>query len=71
MLIRKIKCEVCGKEFKSVTHTHTMKEHGMTLKEYMQMYPDAPIHAEQLEQKESERKTLLLDALNKSRFANK
>ena len=62
MIIPRIKCEICGKEFKSISHTHTLKEHGMTLKEYMAQFPDAPIHREQVEVDES---NLLLDGLKR------
>jgi len=70
MLIERIKCAICGKEYKSITHTHTKKEHGMTLREYMEQFPDSPIHAEQADAKVQEGKALLLDALNKSMFGN-
>lgn len=66
MLISRVKCVLCGKEFKSVTHTHTMKEHGMTLREYMEQFPNEPIHMEQVANKVQEQKDLLLDSLNRN-----
>lgn len=66
MLINRVKCALCGKEYKSITHTHTMKEHGMTLREYMEQFPDAPIHMEQVAAKVQESKDLLLDSLNRN-----
>lgn len=66
MLINKVKCVLCGKEYKSITHTHTMKEHGMSLREYMEQFPDEPIHMEQVAGRVEEGRNLLLDSLQRN-----
>ena len=38
----KIKCQVCGKEFKQIQYRHT-KQHGLTISEYKEKFPNAPI----------------------------
>jgi len=34
----KVKCRICGKEFKRITHTHLKKIHNMSIDEYMETY---------------------------------
>lgn len=41
----KIKCQVCGKEFKQIHHRH-VKQHNLTIEEYKEQFPDAPINSE-------------------------
>lgn len=65
MLIKKVSCELCGRQFKAITHTHLVKDHGMSLKEYMTQFPDSPLYEEVISEK-SEKRGLLLDALNKN-----
>jgi len=65
MLISKISCELCGRQFKAITHTHLVKEHDMSLKDYMNMFPDSPLY-EQVLEGEPDNKGLLLDALHKN-----
>lgn len=36
-----IKCQVCGKHFKSITPTHLFVKHEMTMRQYKKLYPDA------------------------------
>jgi hypothetical protein len=43
---KKIKCQVCGKEF--VTVRHHIEQHGMTLYDYKMKFPTAPIMSETL-----------------------
>jgi hypothetical protein len=66
MLIGKVTCEVCGRQFKAITHTHLIKEHGMSLREYMDLFPDSPLYEEVVSNPEGEKKNLLLDALNRN-----
>lgn len=40
----KIKCQVCGKEFKQIHARHT-KQHGLTIDEYKSRFPQAPINS--------------------------
>jgi len=40
-------CRLCQKRFKEITNTHLGKFHGITVKEYMGKFPDAPIETEQ------------------------
>ena len=64
MMITKVKCEICNKIFRSITASH-LAHHGITLREYMDKFPDSPIHEEALE-KPTDSKNLLLDALRKN-----
>jgi len=41
----KIKCQICGKEFKQIHYRHT-KKHNLTIEEYKAKFPDAPINSE-------------------------
>ncbi|KKM14088.1 hypothetical protein LCGC14_1709670 [marine sediment metagenome] len=41
----KIQCQVCGKEFKQIHHRHA-KQHGLTIAQYKEKFPDAPINSE-------------------------
>ena len=38
----KVKCQVCGKEFKQIQYRHT-KQHNLTIAEYKEKFPNAPI----------------------------
>lgn len=38
----KVQCQICGKYFRTITSTH-LKKHGMTVKEYKELYSDAEI----------------------------
>jgi hypothetical protein len=46
----KIKCQICGKEFKQIHHRH-VKQHGLTIEEYKNKFPDSPINSEASSQK--------------------
>lgn len=48
-----IPCRECGTEFNQIQWMH-LKKHGMTLDEYREKYPDAPITSEETKQKISE-----------------
>ena len=37
-----IKCEICGKEMKYLTHSH-LKIHKIKLKDYKEIYPETDI----------------------------
>lgn len=68
MLIKRVKCELCGKEFKAISHTHLVKHHDVTLREYMVMFPDAPIYEKAISAPSNgadQGKTLLLDAVKR------
>lgn len=43
---KKIKCEVCGTKVKKITYLH-LKLHGMTLDDYREKFPDAPLTSQQ------------------------
>ena len=66
MLIGKITCELCGRQFKAITHTHLVKAHGISLREYIDRFPDAPLYEEVVKNPEGVEKNLLLDALNRN-----
>lgn len=38
----KVQCQICEKYFRTITPTH-LKKHGMTVKEYKELYSDAEI----------------------------
>ncbi len=38
-----LKCMICGKQYKHITPTHTMRKHGITVAQYREQFPDAPI----------------------------
>ncbi len=42
----KVRCQVCGKLFKMISTTH-LKKHKMSMDDYRESYPDAPITAEE------------------------
>jgi len=62
MTIDLIKCEECGKETKQITHAH-LKLHNMTMKEYFEKYPDAPLRSKTLQ------KTMIHNQI-KSQYSN-
>lgn len=43
-----INCEICKKEFRQITENHLKYKHGITLKEYIDRYPDAVLISESL-----------------------
>lgn len=65
MLIGRVTCELCGKQFKAITHTHLVKEHNMTMRQYMDAFPDAPLYEECVDE-QRDGKELLLDALRRN-----
>lgn len=40
----KVKCEICGKYFKSITRTH-LKKHGLTVAQYKSKFPNVETHS--------------------------
>jgi len=40
-----VNCYLCGKSFKVITPSH-LKSHGVTLQEYRERFPDAPIYSD-------------------------
>ena len=46
----KIKCKICGKEYKQITATH-LKTHDMTMHEYREQFPDAPLVSDSLKRR--------------------
>lgn len=63
MIIQRPTCQLCGKQFKQITHTHLSKAHGMSLKEYMIQFPDAPLYEGETG---NNGKELLLDSLRRN-----
>ena len=49
----KIKCQICGKEFKQIHYRHT-KQHNLTIQQYKEKFPDAPINSEMSSKRRSE-----------------
>ena len=49
-VLPKIKCEICGKEYKQITDTH-LKTHDMTMHEYRKQFPDAPLVSDSLKRR--------------------
>lgn len=41
-----IKCILCGKEFKVISPLHLKRIHGVTMSQYRERFPDAPIYSE-------------------------
>jgi len=48
-----VTCQLCRKEFKSLTPTHLKKAHGITMAEYRARFPDAPLRDVSSEQREN------------------
>lgn len=40
-----VRCRLCGGKFLRITNTHLWKHHGITMEEYKQKFPNAPINA--------------------------
>jgi GTP cyclohydrolase I len=43
-----IECQLCHKKYMRITNTHLWKEHQITVEEYKQLFPEAPIDADGL-----------------------
>lgn len=43
-----VTCQICGKEFRVITHTH-LKKHNLTIEQYMQQFPDMEMYSEEYE----------------------
>lgn len=41
-----IKCELCGKKFKSITNSHLKNKHNMTTMEYKQQFSNSNMISE-------------------------
>lgn len=48
----KIKCAVCSEMFPIITPSHLMKKHQMSLKDYKEKFPEAPITSAQYKAKQ-------------------
>lgn len=44
--MEKVKCELCGKEFRSIS-MHCFQKHGITIKEYREKFPNSPTCTEE------------------------
>jgi hypothetical protein len=64
MILGKVSCELCGREFHVINHTHLVKYHNMTLREYMDSFPEAPLYNKFANEKHTG-KELLNDALQR------
>jgi len=51
--MEKIECEICGKLYGVISPTH-VKKHGLTLKEYKELYPNSSIVSGEVSKKLSE-----------------
>lgn len=47
-MISKIDCQLCHRPFRRITNTHLWKEHQITMEDYANQFPDAPIDADGL-----------------------
>lgn len=45
-----VECKICGAAFKRITNTHLNSAHGITVSEYQERFPDAPIDAGDLKE---------------------
>ncbi len=55
-------CKECGKKTKQITYAH-LKTHNMTMKEYFEKYPNAPLRAPSLQQ-------IMIDNQIKSQYSS-
>ncbi len=46
----RIKCKICGNPQQQITHAH-LQTHDMTMKEYFEKFPDAPLRSKDLEKR--------------------
>lgn len=44
-------CQLCFKKFKTITNTHLKKEHGITLKSYIDKFPNYPTVSEEVKKR--------------------
>lgn len=64
MIFKKVTCKLCNKQFGQITHTHLVRMHNITLKEYIEQFPDAELCV--VEDKIKDNKQLLLDAVKRT-----
>lgn len=62
----KVTCSICKGEFKSITNTHLLKKHGITMEKYKLKYPRAKITSSK-----TNKKLRKLAKRNKNLFRNK
>ena len=43
-----VRCELCGREFGQINHTHLRKFHNRTIAEYREMFPDATLRSREV-----------------------
>ena len=48
----KVKCAICGEMYPIITPSHLMKKHSMSLKDYKEKFPEAPITSAQYRAKQ-------------------
>ena len=51
--MEKIKCEICGNLYGVISPTH-VKNHGLSLREYKELYPNSPIVSDEVSKKLAE-----------------
>jgi 6-pyruvoyltetrahydropterin/6-carboxytetrahydropterin synthase len=66
----KIKCEICGELQQQITHAH-LKTHGVSMKEYFEKFPDAPLRSEELEKRMIENQIKSQYSSNKCQICGK
>lgn len=49
-----VRCEICQKEFKRITHFHTENMHGVTLAEYRELFPSTNLESVEYRKSQSE-----------------
>lgn len=49
-----VKCEICGKEYMSITHKHLFFKHRIAKEQYLKLFPDAKLCSEELSKKLSD-----------------
>lgn len=61
----KIKCKICKKKFKSITNTHLKNKHNLSVNEYKNKFPKAPIVSKNTSKKLSKISKERFNTLNK------
>jgi hypothetical protein len=51
----KVTCLICGKQMRTITESHTLKIHGIKIKEYQEIFNGAPIVSKATAQKLSDK----------------
>ncbi|MDB9496908.1 hypothetical protein PN477_19915 [Spirulina subsalsa CS-330] len=56
MGLKLIPCEVCGERFEAIQPAH-LKKHGLTLKQYRELYPNVPIMTDRIKEERGKSST--------------